>query len=171
MGRIRHDPINDAEFPAPAEEPQVPAPFRPRERHWLALRAFIETGGSAAAAAEASGIPLQKILALTRRVWFREQLSTNNFVPITAEELGGHIAREAGVKALERITDDNVYLSNSDLVRLGNLGVAMLKNNTQVTVNHTQIGSLQQIDLRGLSPDQLAVLTGEGDVFDLDPLD
>jgi len=154
--------LSDSDFPEPRDEIQAPAPYKPGPEDQTALEAFIDSGGSVHEASRASGLPTSNILALTRKVWWREVLTRRNFVPITAEELGNHIAIQAGRQALDRLSGDT-YLDTNDLVKLGQLGVGMMKNKTDVNVTNVQIGSLNQVDLRGMSPEQLSILAGGDD--------
>jgi hypothetical protein len=155
--------ISDDDLPMPIGEVVAAPLYKPTENDQLALEAFIESGGSIHEAGRASGAGISTLLALTRKTWWRKALTERNFVPITVEEIGGHVARQAGVAALERLIDPTVYLDTNDLVKLGNLGVAMSKTSTDINVTNVQIGSLQQVDLRGMTPEQLRILAGGDD--------
>lgn len=154
--------ISDDDLPPPHSEVVGRPAYVPTLLDKEALEVFISTGGSTSDVRRVTGMSAQQAIVLVRRPWFREQLTKRNFVPVTAEDIGQEVAKAAGQKALDRLTSED-YLSTSDLVRLGQLGVAMSKAPANITHQSVQIGSLNQVDLRGLTLDQLQVLAGDGD--------
>ena len=138
------------------------AAFVPGEHHWDALEAYVDSGGNAAATIKASGLARLSFVALTRRRWWQDELEAINFVPVTSEMRGAEITKAAGGKALDRLTGDD-YLSNRDLVALGRLGIEMQKDPSTTGGSQINIGHIHQLDLRGMSVEQLAILAA-GDV-------
>ena len=130
--------------------------FQPEDHHWLALEAFAVSGGQTRDAQRASGLSSTALLALMRRPWWQEELEAVGFVPVTQEMLGEAIAKEAGTKALDRLTTGG-FLPTGEIVALGRLGMEMQKSvgdgPTQVNIGH-----IHQLDLRGLDARQLAIL-------------
>ena len=154
--------ISDDDFDEPPGDLLPAAPFVPSQGDVDALRTFMDTGGSVSRTAKVAGRSVSQVLTLVRKPWFREQLVKHHFVPITTEDIGQEVARAAGEEALSRLVGED-YLSTSDLVRLGQLGVSMAKAPTVVTHNSVQVGSINQLDMRGLSLEQLRVLAGGED--------
>ncbi len=163
MTNIRETNVSDDDLPAPTETYRPPAQFEPHQSDWLALDTFFNTGGSISEAVLESGLSVSQVVSLTRQPWWREQLAERGFVPVSVEEIGEHLAKGVGMVALDRVVDKGEFLPTADLVRLGNLGVSMAKQTKDAPTNQVTIGSLLQIDMRGMDPEQLRALTG-GDV-------
>ena len=146
----------DDELPLPTRELR-PTVFKPKEKHWKALLSYIESGGSSHAAAKASGMGAPYVLQLQRREWWQEQLRIAEFVPVDVAALGQEVAMKAGARALEKLSQEG-ELSPDAIAKLGNLGVKLMDTGRPDTAVNVTINALAQLDLRGLSPDQLRAL-------------
>lgn len=152
--------IPDESLPAPIEEPREIV-FEPRPKHFRAVDAFMESGGDVGKVQEALGVKTKvAAYSFTKRTWFLEQIRRRGFVPVDPAEVGRDLAVRAGIEALEQFEDPERVRSVDELVKLGGLGTKMMgaaSNSVGVQVN---IGTMQQLDLRGMGPDRLRELLG-----------
>lgn len=160
MARHRGTPrplLADEDLPVPVSEPKM-RPFEPEPRHWEAVDVFMDTQ-SLKRMADVLGTTVKAARSLTRRTWFKEQIRQRGFVPVDPEDLGRAIAVEAGSRALDMLQDEDTQLSPDALKKFGDLGVKLAGINRQsgTTVN---IGTMQQLDLRGMSPEEMRDLLG-----------
>ncbi len=159
---------DEALSPATTEPEEIV--FVPEKRHHKAVDAFMETHSMKDVQAALGTTSVQGAYSFTRRTWFLEEIRKRGFVPIAPAELGASVAVAAGLKALEHLEGDEVTVDS--IKKLGDLG-AKLMGATDGGAKVT-IGTLQQLDMRGLTVEEMKDLLGgsaavaAGDVIDTD---